>query len=872
MGLRRFFRRSRWDAERARELEDYLAHEIDDNLARGMTPGEARAAAQRKLGNRTRIREEIYDLNSIRWFETIRLDGRDAWRQLRRRPISTLVTGGLLAIGIGASAAGFAVAYGTLMRPLPFPAADRLATIWQETAGRREQVTAPDYRDLRTMPAVEEAALLASGAQTVMAGGIVARTTGVLSEPSLLALLGARAALGRLLTPADTDKSVAVISHRLWAGMFHGRPDVVGGTMTIGGRPWTIAGVLENGFPFELPVGGAASGIAFTVRDVDLWMPLGPGSGLPDSRQVYMYEAIVRLRPGVRLEQAQGQADAIAATLSRQYPDSNRGRGFRVVPLAQQVLGERASAIRIGFAGALLMLIIACANAASLGIGELPARRRDFALREALGAGRMRLMRQAALESLLLAIGAAVCGLGLARLLLDAFVASLELPRLQDVRFDGPVALFGTVLAFVAALIARLAPMAALEGGAGGLRASSATHAASAPRLRRALVAMQLAMALVVCLTAGLIGASLRAVLLIDPGFATAHVLSARVSAFSGPFPDKPSTVRFFASLVASLREAPGVTRAAAGSSLPLSGSSTGTSVMAEGQPVAPSERPTAGWQIVTPGYFAAVGIPLRLGRDFTPEDATRATHHVVVNQALAHLLFGSQNPVGRRLSLGGGGESGDWHEIVGVVGDVRHANLTDPPSPRAYDLSGEHWARTMFVVVRGDADPASLAPVLRRAVATLDPGAPVFDVRALDDLLGAASAQRRVAAIFTAGVGAVTLLLAALGVYGLLASSVAARTRELGVRRALGSSSLRIVGLVAKEALQMSALGIAAGVAVAVAAARVIQAQLYGVAATDPRAIGAVAALLILIAAASALAPALRAARVDPVTALKSE
>jgi predicted permease len=424
----------------------------------------------------------------------------------------------------------------------------------------------------------------------------------------------------------------------------------------------------------------------------------------------------------------------------------------------------------------------------------------------------------------------------------------------------------------MAALIARLAPIAALERGGGGLRASSSAHAASAPRLRRLLVATQLAMALVVCLTAALVGESLRAVRRVDPGFATAHVLSARVSAFAGPFPDKLATTRFFDTLVSRLREAPGVAHAAAGSSLPLSGSSTGTSVMAEGQPVPPAQRPTAGWQIVTPGYFAAVGIPIRTGRDFLPADATRGGHHVVINEALARLLFGSANPVGRRLSVGGGDETADWHEIVGVAGDVRHANLTDTPAPRAYDLSGEHWARTMFLVVRGTGEPAALAPVLRRAVAALDPGAPVFDVRPLEDLLGAASAQRRVAAIFTAGVGATSLVLAALGVYGLLASSVAARTRELGVRRALGSSAGRIMALVGREALEMSAIGITVGVAIALAASRVIQAQLYGVTATDPFLIAAVALLLVIVAAASALAPALRAARVDPVVALKTE
>jgi len=398
MSLRRFFRRRYWDDERARELDVYLAQEIDDNLARGMSAGEARAAAHRRLGNPTRIREEIYDFNTIGWFDTLRLDLRDALRQLRRRRQVAATTILLLTIGIGAATAAVAVAYGTLLRPLSYPDPDRLLTLWQYSEGALHQISAPDARDLTAMPAIERAALLWSGRSTLMAGVEVDRVTTIEAEAPLLPMLGARALLGRLTGAADADQPVAVISRRLWRGVFQGDPAIVGRVVQLGGDPCTIVGVLDD-LDFELPVGGLTQGPAFTVKDVDLWRTFGARADVPNTRQVFTFEAVVKLRPGARLEQAQAAADTIAANLARQYPDTNRGRGFRFVPLQQQIVDARAAAIWIGLAGALLILVIACVNAVSLALGELPARRRDFALREALGAGRARLLRQVALES-----------------------------------------------------------------------------------------------------------------------------------------------------------------------------------------------------------------------------------------------------------------------------------------------------------------------------------------------------------------------------------------------------------------------------------------------------------------------------------------
>jgi len=872
MGWSRFFRRRYWDDERARELDTYLAIETDDNIARAMTPEAARRAATRKLGNPTLIREEIYAMNTVRWIDTLRLDLRDAWRQLRRRSRVALLAVLLLALGIGASTAAFTIAYGTLWRPLQYPDAARLGTLWQETQGRLEQISYQDLQDLRALPPFEIVAALESGRGTLTTGTDADRVTLIGAEPSLLPMLGARVALGRLTTAGDAGQAVTVISHRLWTRVFHDDPSVIGRSAEVSGQRYTIVGVLADDLDFELPVGGAALGVAFTITDVDLWMPFDASSNLARSRAVSTYEALVKLRPGASFAQAQHAIDTVATNLARQYPDTNRDRGFHVVPLRDQIVTDRATAIWVGFGGALLVLAIACVNAVSLSLGELPSRRRDFALREALGAGRARLLRQVTHESLLLASVAAIAGLALARVLVDVFKTASSLPRVEDIRFDLPVVCFAIAAAFGAALCARLAPMFRLEGGARGLRDSTSIHAVSAPVLRRILVTGQLALALVLCATAALFGVSLRALLRVDPGFVPDHVLSARVSAYPARHPAKADAVRFFSDLVASIRTVPAIAAAGAGSSLPLAGSSVGTTVMLEGQPLPIAERPTAGWQTVTPGYFATVGMRIVAGRDFVPQDLTRGVHHVVINQALARRLLGHADPIGRRVALGGDDPIVDWHEIVGVVADVRHTSLSELPSPRAYDLFGEHWSRTMFVVARGVTDAHSTLPVVREAARRLDPQAPLFEARSLADLVDAAAAPRRTATTIAAGVAVASLLLAMLGVYGLLGSSVAARTREIGIRRALGASTARTMTLVLREGVVLALAGIAGGVVLAVLSARVIQAQLYGVTATDPRVLAAVAAALALSAAGAAFAPALRAARVDPAVTLRAD
>ncbi len=872
MSIKRFFHRGRWDDERARELEAHLAIETDENIARGMTPDAAALAARRKLGNVTRIREHIYDLNSVSPLETARLDVRDALRQLRRRPLVTILGFLLLTIGLGASAAAFSVAYGIFARPLPYPEASRLAVLWDEVGAKRGQLSYLDFQDIRQAVPFANTAVFGSGRGTLTAGAEADRVSFLEGEAGLLPLLGARPMLGRLIEPGDESRPLTVISRRLWQTVFNGDSRIVGRAIRLSGTQYTIVGVLAEDLDFELPVGGSSTGPGFTIKDVDMWMPFDPLNSMTRSRAVSTYQAIVKLKPDQTLEGAQRGIDLVSANLAREYPATNRGRGFRLVPLHEQVVQAKSAAVWTAFAGALLILIVACANLASLFLGELPERRRDFALREALGASRGRLLRQLAIESLLLSGASATVGIVVARLTVESLKRAADLPRIDAIRFDLPVTACVAAAAIAAALIARLVPLGRLLRTRDELRPSVSSYATSAPVLRRTLVVAQLALAVVLSSAAILLAVSFRSLALVDPGFATAHALSARVSAFAAKYPTQAEVARFVNDLVVQLTALPEVDRAAASSAMPLTGTAMGTAVGISGRLLPMAERPSAGWQTVTPGYFAAIGIPLLAGRDFAPADLDRSAHLTVINQTLARRLFGDENPVGRRLSFGAADPVSDWHEVVGVVGDVRHGSLAESGTPRAYDLYGQHWSRTVYLVARGSAEPYALGPAIRATVRRLDPEAPVFEMQSLDDIVSATIAPRRLATGFSMGIAGVSLLLAAIGLYGLLASSVAARTRELGIRRALGSSTRAIVRIVFGEAVALALSGSVLGSAVALVAARAIQSQLFGVQATDPRVVAATALTLALVGAVAAWIPARRAARVDPAIALRDE
>jgi putative ABC transport system permease protein len=585
-----------------------------------------------------------------------------------------------------------------------------------------------------------------------------------------------------------------------------------------------------------------------------------------------MCEAIVRLKDGETFASTQAALDVIAANLANTYPDTNRGRRFVLSPLQDAVVAATSPAVFMGFAGGVLLLVIACTNVIGLFLGEMPLRRRDFALRAALGASRARLIRQVVVEGALLAVAGCGAGLLVARAIVAWLKAAADLPRVDAIRFDAPVAIWLVGIAAASGMLARVAPLLWMRGSREDLRASLPVYTASAPALRRTLVALQLALTVVLSATAILLAVSLRTISSVDPGFAPSHTLAARVSAYAARYPDKAATARFVNDIVRRIAQLPGVEAAAAGQAVPLAGAGGGTSVGVEGRPVPLSERPTATWSSVTPGYFRALGVPLLGGRDFLHADLDSRTHQTIINRALARHLFGDENPIGRRLQFGPDGSPADWHEIVGIVGDVRQESLSGSAGPAAYDLFGQHWGRSVYVIARGGTDPYALTPAIRAIVHDIDPQAPVFDVRSLDDIVNGTIAPRRTATAFATSIAAVSLLLAAIGLYGLLASSVVSRTRELGIRRALGSTTTAIVNLVLAEAAILAAAGTVVGVAATLAVARVIQSQLFGIRATDFRVLAVVVITLATTGGIAAYLPARRAVRVDPVVALRDE
>ena len=449
---------------------------------------------------------------------------------------------------------------------------------------------------------------------------------------------------------------------------------------------------------------------------------------------------------------------------------------------------------------------------------------------------------------------------------------ALHLPRADAIRIDGAAAGYAATIAVL--IVGVLTSMPLRLGGGTTLRAGGRIAGHRMRASRRFAVAVELAVALVLCSAGGLLGLSLVRLFGTDPGFDPRGGLAMRVSAYAGKYPEKEKVERFFASVIEAVEAMPDVASAAAGSSLPLSGQTSGTGVIAEGQPVSADARTTAGWQFVTPDYFGTIGMRLRAGRDFIADDTRHDGHVAIINEDLAHRLFPGQSAIGRRIGVGGGESAGDWHEIVGVVGDVRHHALDAAPAPRVYDLFGEHWGRTLYVVVRSrTSESASLTSPVRRTIAALDAEAPVFDASTLDALVRRSAGPRRIAAVLAAGLSLTALLLALVGVYAVAAASVAERTKEIGIRAALGARPGDLLRLIAREGIVTATAGAVAGLAASVAAARLIHAQLFGVRASETAVVIAVSCLVLFCAAVAATLPAARrAAAADPLVAMRAE
>ncbi len=812
--------------------------------------------------------------------QTLWQDVRFGARMLVKKPGFTFIAVLTLALGIGANTAIFSVLDGVLFRSLPYPHADRLVFLWGQHAqqGKRfQQVSYPDFADIREQNEVfDDVAAIFGRSWTLSKEEQSERVNGLLVSPSIFRLLGVEAAVGRTFLPEEEQPGkgkVVILSHRLWANRFGSDTATMGKSITVNGENLTVVGVMPKGFDLEFPLDAA-----FSIADNDLWMPLPTDHPMASRRAVFTYEVVARLKPGVTLEQARSNLAVIGQRLKEAYPETNETRSFAVISALDQIVGNVRPVLLLLLAAVGTVLLVACVNIANLLMGRAAARQQEIAIRAALGASVWRIMRQLLTESLLLAVAGGLAGLLVASWTVSLLIQfpDINLPRIEEISIDGRVMGFTLGLSLLTGLLFGLLPalIAARRDfqsvlKEGGQKVISLEHR----RSRSLLIVSQLALAFVLLVSAGLLTRSLSALLRVNPGFRTENLLTFAVSPPAAKYTQPKQIAEFYRGLKGRIENLPGVQSAGVVSSLPLSGHNTGSALRIESRPLQAGEQPlNIGWQTVLPGYFGLVGIPIVQGRDFQEEDFSRSAHVTIISESLAGQVFPGEDPIGKRITYGAPGLQTDWHEIIGIAGDVHHRSLDEQPNPRGYDLLGQHGGQSMFVVIRTDRNPADLANAARTAVHEVEPGAPVFLLATMDDLLSRTTATRRFSLMLVGGFALVALLMAAIGIYGVLNYAVRQRTREIGIRLAMGAQPRDVLKLIIGQGARLIGIGVSVGLLGALALTRLMESLLFEVSAADLLTFVAVALLLTLVALLACWIPARRAMKVSPMTALRYE
>lgn len=797
-------------------------------------------------------------------------DTRFAIRMLLRTPGFSLVALLTFALGIGVNAAVFTVYNGVLLRPLPYPDADRITMVWMDNRRERikEDITSyPNYVDWRDQSSsFAHMAAYTPAAFTLTGVGDPERLRGAESTANFFDVMGLRPVLGRVYTVQEETPgkdAVAVLSYGLWQRRFGGAPDTVGQTISLNGRPFEIIGVM----PAALRV----------PEDAEVWKPLAPPEQARNARNGFWLPVIGRMKPGISVEQAQSEMNGITARIEQNFPEQ-KGYGAYVVTLHRQIVGDVERSLVVLLGAVAFVLLIACANLGNLMLGRSAARRKELAIRTALGAKRWRLVRQMVTETMVLAVGGGVLGLLLAWWATNFFVSlgGGAIPRPDAVRLDGRVVGFAVVLAFVSALIAGVMPALHASSGTlvdplkeGGRESTSGVSR----RTRSVLVAAEVALAFVLLAGAGILVRTLWSMQQVDRGFRPERIATMSVSLPPALFAT-PNDVRAFqARLLERVRALPGVESAALGTGVlqPLITNSGMFTI--EGKPNPPPEqRPEYPVENVTPGYFETVGMTIVAGRSFNHEDNANAPRKAVVNETFARHAWPGQDPLSRRLKAGDENSESPWVTVVGVIKDARRADVRRAIRPEIYMCALQATPRTMRLLVKTSGDPTAIVPTIRKEVQGLHPQVPLFAVNTLAAQVSETLAQPRFRALLLAGFATLALLLACIGIYGVTAYAVSQRTHEVGVRMALGAKSGDVLSLIMRQHIAPALIGVVLGLAGAIALSRFLETLVYGVAATDPLTFVSVATVLVAVAAAAAYIPARRATRVDPLIALRAE
>jgi putative ABC transport system permease protein len=799
-------------------------------------------------------------------YEDLRLGA----RLLVRAPGFSMLAILALAIGIGANTAIFSVVNTLLIQPLPYPQADRLAMVWEHNLVRDRQrnVVGPAnylfWRDLQT--SFEDLAAVSMRVNATLTDGEPEMVWAQSATTGFFPLMGVRPAMGRTFEPDDArpGAAVAVITDRLWKRRFGAAPDILDRTARLNGTPYSIVGVMPEGF-------------SFLDRTVDLWvpMPLTDAARTPRGRSLTV---VGRLRQGVTPDRAQQDMARVHAELTRMFPDFNTGWTAQVIPLREELAGDVRPALLI-LAGAVgLVLLIACANVASLLMTRATSRQCEFAVRSALGASRGRLVRQLLVESGLLAAAGGAAGMLVAwwsvHLLRVAIAERLPVARLDAVSVDGWVLAFTAVISLTSGLLFGLFPAftASATRVAEALKQGGRTGAAGhGNRARGTLVIVEIALALVLLVGAGLLIRSFATLMTVDPGFRADRILTMRVNLAGAEYGEGPARVRFMERLIGRLQSLPGVEAAGAVSFLPLTGLAAATSYEVVGAPPpAAGEAPVTDVRVATWGYFEALDVPLLRGRLFDDGSPHDASGRIVISESLARRHWPTEDPIGKRLRISWSDVQDD--EVIGVVGDVRHAGLEAAPRATIYWPYARFPYNGMTLTLRASQDPDALTRPAIAALRSIDPMLAATSIRTLDGVVGDSVAERRVTMLLLAVFAAAALALAAVGIYGVIAYGVTLRTREFGVRMALGARPADVRWIVVRSVLLLASAGITLGTAGAYVLTRFMAGMLYGVPRTDPLTFLSVAAGLVGVALLASLVPALRATRLDPATALRGE
>jgi putative ABC transport system permease protein len=867
------FRKERRDCELAEELESHLQMHIEDNLRSGMDPAEARRLALLKLGGIEQAKEKYRDQRGIAALETVLQDIRFGLRMLRRNPGFTAVAVLTLVLGIGANTAIFSVVNAILLRPLPFPDPGQLMMIWHTPPQKsfpgvaRFVVSPANYLDWRSQNHVfDQMAAIGFRSLTLTGTGQPESVTGAAVSADFFSVLRVRPSAGRGFV-ADDDQSgrgnVVVVSYAFSQSHFGNNENILGRTIKLDDQSYIIIGVMPPKFMFP--------------ARVQLWIPLAWTDKQRAVRGNHNYLVIARLKSGVDQEKAQAEMDAISDNLAHQYPTDDAGWGAAVVPLRDSLVGSMRSSLLILLGAVVFVLLIACTNVANLTLAKALGRRKEIAIRTALGASRGRVVRQVLIETVLLSVTGGAFALLLAHFAIDAIAAFIG-PRLYfsvEIGLDGWVLWFTLAISILTGIIAGLAPSwhltktnlnASLKQGLGKTDSDSGGN-----RARSVFVIAEVALSLLLLVGAGLTIRTLYILQSVNPGINPHNVLAVPLAISDAKYPSADQQTNFFNNVLERVRALPGVESAGAVDSLPFQGGST-QPVIAEGQPVVPmADQPEVAVRLISPGYLLAMRIPLEQGRDLTDADKANSQPVILVSDAFAKRFWAHENPIGKHVTLTF--VSGPSREVVGVVGNVKLDGLdVTRPVEAIYEAMSQNSRTQMVLAVRTNSVPTSLVSAVTDAVHNVDPDEPLVGVVTMESIVDQSLGQQRLNVVLLAAFAGLALLLGAIGIYGVQSYAVRQRAREIGIRIALGAQRSDVFRLVLGQGLKLALIGICIGLAASFGLTRLIASQLYGLSATDPLTFAGVAIVLAFVALLACYIPARRASSVNPMVALRHE